>query len=98
DGEFGVGVGSIVLLINPILLGGYTFGCHSFRHLMGGRLDCYSCGLRAKASHKSWKFVTMLNERHQFWAWISLFWVGFADVYVRLVSMGVITDYNTWGI
>ena len=29
-------------------------------------------------------------------AWMSLFWVGFTDVYVRLVSMGVITDLNTW--
>ena len=28
-------------------------------------------------------------------AWISLFWVGFSDLYVRLVSMGIITDYNT---
>jgi hypothetical protein len=27
---------------------------------------------------------------------MSLFWVGFTDVYVRLVSMGVITDLNTW--
>ena len=27
---------------------------------------------------------------------MSLFWVGFTDVYVRLVSMGVITDFNTW--
>ena len=31
-GNFGVGVGSIVLTINPILLGMYTFGCHSCRH------------------------------------------------------------------
>jgi hypothetical protein len=29
-------------------------------------------------------------------AWASLLWVGFTDVYVRLVSMGVITDLNTW--
>ena len=25
--------------LNVILLGGYTFGCHSLRHLVGGRLD-----------------------------------------------------------
>ena len=43
NGEFGVGVGSIILLINPILLGAYTFGCHSFRHLIGGKMDCFSC-------------------------------------------------------
>ena len=29
-------------------------------------------------------------------AWVSLIWVVFTDVYVRLVSMGVITDLNTW--
>jgi hypothetical protein len=29
-------------------------------------------------------------------AWCSLFWVAFTDIYVRLVSMGVITDLNTW--
>jgi len=26
------------------------------------------------------------------WAWLSLFWVGFADLYVRMCSMGVWTD------
>ncbi|MFB6307636.1 MAG: hypothetical protein ABEH43_11750 [Flavobacteriales bacterium] len=98
DGEFGIGVGSIILLINPILLGAYTFGCHSFRHLIGGKLDCYSCSMQAKTSYKSWSLVSILNRKHELYAWLSLFWVGFADVYVRLVSMGVITDYNTWGI
>jgi len=29
-------------------------------------------------------------------AWFSLVWVGLSDVYVRLVSMEVITDLNTW--
>jgi hypothetical protein len=26
------------------------------------------------------------------WAWFSLFWVAFSDLYVRLVSMGIWTD------
>ena len=34
--DFGIGVGTIVLAINVVLLGGYTFGCHSLRHLVGG--------------------------------------------------------------
>ena len=34
--SFGIGVGTIVLAINVYLLGGYTFGCHSLRHLIGG--------------------------------------------------------------
>ena len=46
--------------------------------------------------YQAWKKSTWLNERHMRFAWMSLFWVGFTDVYVRLVSMGVITDFNTW--
>jgi hypothetical protein len=33
-----------------------------------------------------------LNERHGRIAWISLVVVALADLYVRLVSMGIITD------
>ncbi len=32
---FGIGIGSIVLVVNVVLLGGYVFGCHAFRHLVG---------------------------------------------------------------
>jgi len=99
NGRFGIGIGTVILTINPILLGCYTFGCHSIRHLIGGNLDCYSCSLYTdKVSHSSWKIVTFLNRRHQLFAWLSLIWVGLSDVYVRLVSMGVITDLNTWEI
>ena len=37
--NFGIGLGTIVLVVNVILLGGYTLGCHSLRHLVGGYLD-----------------------------------------------------------
>lgn len=94
-GEIGVGVGSIVLLVNATLLGGYTFGCHSFRHLVGGHDDCMSCG-EDSMRLGAWKRSSWLNARHMYFAWMSLFWVGFTDVYVRLVSMGVIEDLNTW--
>jgi len=33
--NFGIGLGTIVLVVNVILLGGYTLGCHSLRHLVG---------------------------------------------------------------
>ena len=36
---FGIGVGTLVLLVNVILLGSYTLGCHSLRHLIGGLFD-----------------------------------------------------------
>ncbi len=97
DGELGVGVGSVVLLINATLLALYTMGCHSLRHLIGGRLDSFSCGaVCGKLSHTAWKKVSCLNKNHMLFAWLSLFWVGFTDFYVRLAAMGVITDFNTW--
>ena len=98
NGKFGMGIGSFVLLVNPILLSSYVFGCHSFRHLIGGNIDCYSCSARTKVAYKGWSFVSILNRNHQLFAWLSLFWVGFSDVYVRGVSEGWINDMNTWGI
>lgn len=91
DGRgFGVGLGSIVLLINPILLSNYTLGCHSLRHLVGGRKDCISsCSAPRQGAYAC---VSALNRRHMLWAWLSLFWVGFTDLYVRLCSMGIIND------
>lgn len=95
-GRFGVGVGSLVLTINATLLAGYTFGCHSFRHLIGGRSNCMSCG-KNTIRFRAWKRASWLNERHMLFAWMSLFWVAFTDIYVRLVSVGVWRDLNTWG-
>ncbi|MCC6427827.1 MAG: succinate dehydrogenase [Phycisphaerales bacterium] len=88
--KFGIGIGTLVLTINPILLGGYTLGCHSFRHLIGGRKNEMGDGIGKKAYDCS----SCLNRRHMLWAWMSLFWVGFTDVYVRLCSMGIWTDYR----
>lgn len=88
--EFGIGVGSLILTINPILLGGYTLGCHSFRHLIGGRRDRMGEGVGRKA----YDCASCLNRSHMKWAWASLFWVGFTDLYVRLCSMGVWSDWR----
>ena len=97
NGQFGIGVGTIVLFINATLLACYTFGCHSFRHLIGGRDNVMSCAGGPSTKQGLWKKATWCNERHMNFAWLSLFWVGFSDVYVRLVSMGIIRDFNTWG-
>jgi len=98
EGQFGIGVGSIVMTINVILLSGYTFGCHAFRHLIGGRSDCFSCPAGPEnLKHKTWEKVSWFNARHMFWAWVSMIWVGFTDFYIRMVSMGTFHDFNTWG-
>ena len=89
DGRFGIGLGTVVMIINPILLGSYTLGCHSLRHLVGGRLDAMS---KAPARKLAYDCVSCLNRKHMLWAWLSLFWVGFTDIYVRLCAMGIIHD------
>ena len=87
--SFGIGVGTLVLGINVILIGGYLFGCHSMRHVAGGCVDQLS---RAPFGLRSYDCVSCLNRGHKNWAWASLFSVGFADLYVRLCSMGVWSD------
>jgi hypothetical protein len=97
-GVFGIGVGTVVLYINVLLLSRYTFGCHAFRHLIGGRSDCFSCANgKEHLGYGLWQKITRLNEHHMFWAWVSMIWVGFTDLYVRMVSMGIWHDFNTWG-
>jgi hypothetical protein len=88
-GRFGMGAGTVVLFVNSALLSLYTFSCHSCRHLCGGGLNVLS---KAPARHGLWTIVSRLNERHMAIAWVSLIWVGLADVYIRLVSMGYIKD------
>ena len=89
--QFGIGVGTLVLAVNVCLLSGYALGCHSLRHLVGGRLDCMSA---APMRECAWRGVSCLNRKHMVWAWCSLFSVGLSDVYVRLCSMGILTDWR----
>ena len=89
EASFGIGVGSLVLTLNVVLLAGYTFGCHSLRHLVGGFVDQFS---KKPVRYQCWRCVSAFNHRHMLWAWLSLVWVAFSDLYVRLCSMGVWTD------
>lgn len=97
DGFFGwpdgfhVNVGSLVLLANVILLASYTFGCHSLRHLIGGIKDVLS---KSPMRKKAYDCVSCLNGRHQQFAWYSMYFVGFADLYVRLCAMGIWHDWR----
>src|SRR5262249_20789881 len=87
-----MGVGSLAILASTLSLTLYTFSCHSLRHIIGGKLDCFSCAVAGGPRHKGGGGVRLLNEHHMAWAWISLFFVCFADLYVRLCSMHVISD------
>jgi hypothetical protein len=86
---WGVGLGSIVLVVNAALLWLYSLSCHSCRHIMGGRLNHFS---RHPMRYRAWTLVSRLTVRHAELAWVSLVFVALADLYVRLVAAEVITD------
>ncbi len=83
------GVGTLVLLINVVLIWGYTLGCHSCRHITAGRLNHFS---QHPLRYRWWTFVSVLNGRHMQWAWSSLIWIALTDAYIRLVSVGAFSD------
>ncbi len=92
EGQWRIGLGVLILGFNAVLLTGYSLSCHSLRHLVGGRLDCFSCSRRTQVRHGLWQRLTTMNRHHMAWAWSSLITVTLADVYIRLLALGVISD------
>jgi hypothetical protein len=89
-GQWGhMGLGTLVLLVNAVLLWLYSLGCHSCRHIVGGRLRHFS---RHPLRYKAWTWVSRLNAHHMRLAWASLIFVAVTDLYVRLVASGTIHD------
>ena len=88
---FGIGVGTLVLALNVSLLGSYTLGCHSMRHMVGGILDRLSAHPVRK---KAYDCSTCLNRVHLQFAWTSLLTVAFSDFYIRMCSMGIWHDWR----
>ena len=87
-----LGLGGVVLLVNTVLLTGYSLSCHSLRHLVGGRVDCFSCTRARRIRYTLWQRLTDFNRNHMWWAWTSLLTVTFADMYVRALHAGWFTD------
>ena len=86
---WGMGLGTVVLVVNATLLWFYSLSCHSCRHIVGGRLKHFS---RHPVRFKLWGFVSKLNARHMQIAWVSLVFVALTDLYVRLVASGWVHD------
>ncbi len=89
DGRFGMGLGTLVLVINAALLWLYTLSCHACRHAVGGRINNFG---RHPIRYGLWSAVSKIVPYHGNFAWFSLVWVGFADAYVRLLASGAIHD------
>ncbi|HVB91295.1 MAG TPA: hypothetical protein VND70_04270 [Acidimicrobiales bacterium] len=88
-GSIGISVGTVVLCANAAFLWLYSLSCHACRHFCGGQVRSFA---KHPVRHKLWQLVTPLNARHMQFAWISLFGVALADLYVRLVASGTIHD------
>lgn len=89
DGRFGVGLGTLILLVNAALIWIYTLSCHSCRHIMGGRLRHFS---KHPVRYRLWTGVSKLNRHHAKFAWYSLFSVALVDLYIYLLASGRIAD------
>jgi hypothetical protein len=89
NGNFGLGIGTLIMLINVILLWGYTLGCHSCRHITAGRLNNFS---KHPVRYWIWTKVSWLNTRHMQLAWTTLGTLMLTDLYIWLVAAGVFND------
>ncbi|MDQ1626500.1 MAG: hypothetical protein QOH13_2142 [Thermoleophilaceae bacterium] len=89
DGGFGVGLGTIILWVNVVLIWAYTLGCHSCRSITGGRLNHFS---KHPIRYWIWQQVSKLNARHGLFAFASMYSIVIADAYVWLVASGTIDD------
>lgn len=90
DGAPRFGVGVVLLGADALLVSLYVFSCHSFRHLVGGRRDCFSCTANTRRQHGIWQRVTALNRSHGLWFWASLISIVVADLYIRALAVGAI--------
>jgi hypothetical protein len=92
DGAWRLGLGNLILFADLVLLTGFSLSCNSLRHFVGGRLDCFSCTARTRARHGVWQRLSSLNVHHWRLAWTSLIGVAVADLYIRLLAIGLFND------
>ena len=84
-----MGLGTLLMLINVVLIWAYTLGCHSCRHIMGGRLRHFS---KHPVRYRAWTLVSKLNASHAKYAWYSLFSIAIVDLYIFLLAANVFDD------
>jgi hypothetical protein len=89
SGGFGIGLGTVIIWINVLMLAGYTISCHACRHVVGGRLKHFS---KHPMRYRMWTLVSKFNARHGMYAMVSLVTVITTDAYIMAVSAGWLTD------
>src|SRR5215218_5668771 len=94
DGGFGIGLGTVIIWINLVMLWLYTLSCHACRHIVGGRLKNFS---KHPLRYWMWTQISILNTRHKLYAWITLGTLMITDFYIMLVASGTISDLRFIG-
>jgi len=89
NGSFGIGLGTLIMLVNVVLLWAYSLSCHSCRHITGGRLKNFS---KHPARYWAWTQVSKLNAKHMQLAWTTLATLMITDLYIWLLAAGVFND------
>jgi len=84
-----MGLGTLLMIVNVVLIWAYTLGCHSCRHIMGGRLRHFS---KHPVRYKLWTWVSKLNGNHARYAWASLISIWVVDLYVWGLAAGWWSD------
>ena len=84
-----MGLGTVLMWVNVVLIWLYQLSCHSCRHIVGGRLRHFS---KHPVRYKLWSWVSVLNKRHANYAWLSLFSVALVDLYIFLLAANVFDD------
>ena len=90
--HFGIGVGSLVLIAESDSAGTVYLRLPLVPP-PGGRNQGRAVWIRRRRK-KAYDCVRCLNRGHMQWAWVSMFYVGFADLYMRLCAMGIWHDWR----
>ena len=90
QGQWGhMGLGTLIMLANVLLLWAYTVSCHSCRHITAGRINNFS---KHPVRYWAWLQVSKLNQRHMQLALVTLVSLVVTDAYIALVAAGHISD------
>jgi hypothetical protein len=89
---FRVGLGTLIMCVNVVMLAGYSLSCHACRHAVGGRINHFS---KHPVRYRLWTWVSKINPYHGTFAMTSLFTVIFTDAYIMILSIAADGGANT---
>ncbi len=84
ESGFRIGLGTVIMCVNVVMLWLYSLSCHACRHAVGGRINNFS---KHPLRYKMWTGVSRLNPYHGNFAMASLVTVIFTDAYIMTLSL-----------